>query len=347
MEKRYIIAPPLVSVIVPVYNTGEKLIFLLDSILAQTFKDFELLLIDDGSSDGMTPQMCDEYGEKDSRVRVLHKQNGGVSSSRNYGLDHAQGTFIAFADHDDDMFPDNLQIMVKEIYRDEEMRGTYDLVICNFIRCKREEIKNNTDNRQKTVEISARDISEMPHGVRNMGYKNFVVWNQLFKKEIIDKFHIRFTNENSEDEMFATEYFSKITSFTKNDFKGYAFIDNENSLGSSHKYIASYTWICKMEKLYDDIIIKNELRDKDLYTYNWRIANRLSVLCMKGYYKDSHMSWRERMKVWNCVRNDKWLKERINLSVIDKNRRIILKIAKYRLYFIMDPIFQIYGKTNS
>ena len=337
---------PLVSIIVPVYNTREKLLILVDSILAQTFKDFELLLIDDGSTDGVTLQICDEYGTKDLRVKVLHKQNGGVSDSRNYGLEHAQGTFVTFADHDDYMFPDNLQTMVKEIYK----RGgvnTYDLVICNFIRCKREDIKNNSNNRHKTTEISAKNINEMPHAVRNMGYKNFVVWNQLFKKEIIDKFHIRFTDENSEDEMFATEYFAHITSFTKNDFKGYVFIRNENSLGSSHKYIASYNWICKMEKLYDDIIINNKLEGQDLYTYKWRIANRLAMLCMKGSYKDAHMSWRERMKVWNSVSNDKWLKNRINLSVMDRNRRTILKIAKYRLYYLMDPVFQLYGKINS
>lgn len=337
---------PIVSVVVPVYNTGKNLFFLVDSILAQTFKDFELLLIDDGSTDGLTPKICDEYGVKDSRVKVFHKCNGGVSDSRNYGLNHAQGIFIAFADHDDYMFPDNLQTMVKEIYRNEKGEA-YDLVICNFIRCKREEIKSNRDNRLKTTELSARDIGEMPHAVRNMGYKNFVVWNQLFKKEIIDKFHLRFTNENSEDEMFATEYFSHITSFTKNDFKGYVFINNENSLGSSHKYITSYVWISKMEKLYDDIIEKNQLEGKYLYTYNWRIANRLTLLCMKGYYKDSHMPWRERMKMWSSVRNDKWLKEKINLSMMGKNIRTVLRIAQYRLYYIMDPVFQIYGKINS
>ena len=147
--------------------------------------------------------------------------------------------------------------------------------------------------------------------------------------------------------MFATEYFSHITSFTKNDFKGYVFINNENSLGSSHKYITSYVWISKMEKLYDDIIEKNQLEGKYLYTYNWRIANRLTLLCMKGYYKDSHMPWRERMKMWSSVRNDKWLKEKINLSMMGKNIRTVLRIAQYRLYYIMDPVFQIYGKINS
>ena len=106
---------PIVSVIMPIYNTGYSLKFLVDSILVQTFKDFELLLVDDGSTDGITSQICDEYGVADSRVHVFHKSNGGVSDSRNFGLDHAHGKFFAFADHDDYFFPDILQTMVDEM----------------------------------------------------------------------------------------------------------------------------------------------------------------------------------------------------------------------------------------
>ena len=79
-----------------------------DSILAQTFTDFELLLIDDGSTDG-SPAICDEYAVKDSRVRVFHKPNGGVSSARNLGLDHALGEWICFVDSDDRI--SNLEVL--------------------------------------------------------------------------------------------------------------------------------------------------------------------------------------------------------------------------------------------
>lgn len=91
---------PAISVIVPVYNAEETLRQCVDSILTQDFKDFELLLIDDGSKDD-SPAICDEYAEKDSRVRVFHKENGGVSSARNVGLDHAQGEWVTFIDSDD------------------------------------------------------------------------------------------------------------------------------------------------------------------------------------------------------------------------------------------------------
>ena len=89
-----------ISVIVPVYNTEKYLHRCVDSILAQTFTDFELLLIDDGSTDS-SGAICDESAQKDSRVRVFHKENGGVSSARNLGLDKAKGKWVTFVDSDD------------------------------------------------------------------------------------------------------------------------------------------------------------------------------------------------------------------------------------------------------
>lgn len=91
---------PNISVIVPVYNAEKNLHRCIDSILAQMFTDFELLLIDDGSKDS-SGKICDEYAEKDSRVRVFHKENGGVSSARNMGLDNAKGEWVTFVDADD------------------------------------------------------------------------------------------------------------------------------------------------------------------------------------------------------------------------------------------------------
>lgn len=91
---------PKISIIVPVYNTQEYLKQCLDSITAQTYQNLEIILADDGSTDD-SPQICDDYAEKDSRIQVLHLQNGGASAARNAGLDIAKGEFIAFCDSDD------------------------------------------------------------------------------------------------------------------------------------------------------------------------------------------------------------------------------------------------------
>lgn len=90
----------MISVIVPVYNVERYLARCIESILSQTYTDFELLLIDDGSKD-KSGSICDEYALKDSRIRVFHKPNGGVSSARNVGLDNARGQWVAFCDSDD------------------------------------------------------------------------------------------------------------------------------------------------------------------------------------------------------------------------------------------------------
>ena len=100
LRHRKIMNNPKISVIVPVYNAEKYLHRCVDSILAQTFPDFELLLIDDGSMD-KSGEICDDYGEKDERVSVFHKLNGGVSSARNLGLDKAKGEWITFIDADD------------------------------------------------------------------------------------------------------------------------------------------------------------------------------------------------------------------------------------------------------
>jgi len=117
---------PAISVIVPVYKAEKYLHRCVDSILAQTFTDFEVLLIDDGSPDG-SGAICDEYAAKDSRVRVFHKENGGVSAARQMGIDNARGEYTIHADPDDYVEP----TMLEEQYRKAKEEDA-DMVICDY-----------------------------------------------------------------------------------------------------------------------------------------------------------------------------------------------------------------------
>lgn len=110
----------LISVIVPIYNTEKYLRRCVDSILAQSYIDFELLLVNDGSVDG-SAKICDEYAEADSRVRVFHKTNGGVSSARSLGLDNARGEWIAFVDSDDCIDEHFLSVMTENMSPDVDL----------------------------------------------------------------------------------------------------------------------------------------------------------------------------------------------------------------------------------
>lgn len=106
--------PPAVSVVVPVYNVEKFLSECVDSILAQTFTDYEIILVDDGSPDG-SGAICDAYAERESRISVIHKENGGVSTARNAGIDAARGEYIAFVDSDDTIPPTALADLYVEV----------------------------------------------------------------------------------------------------------------------------------------------------------------------------------------------------------------------------------------
>ncbi|MBA1325633.1 glycosyltransferase [Enterococcus faecium] len=102
------------SIIVPVYKVEKYLRKCVDSILAQTFTDFEVILVDDGSPDN-SGKICDEYAEKDNRVRVIHKENGGLSSARNAGIDVARGKYLGFVDSDDYIDEDMYEILYENL----------------------------------------------------------------------------------------------------------------------------------------------------------------------------------------------------------------------------------------
>ena len=117
---------PLLSIIVPVYDVERYLPKCIDSILAQTFTDFELILVEDGSPDGC-PALCDAAAAKDARIRVIHQKNGGLSAARNAGLDVARGEWIGFVDSDDYIAPE----MYEALYQAVQSTGA-DLALCDY-----------------------------------------------------------------------------------------------------------------------------------------------------------------------------------------------------------------------
>lgn len=119
---------PEISVIVPVYRVEKYLNDCIDSILAQTFADFELILVDDGSPDSC-PALCDAAAARDSRIRVIHQKNRGLSGARNAGLDAAEGEWIAFVDSDDMLLPQAAGKGPQHSGKDRSRRGTVRLCV--------------------------------------------------------------------------------------------------------------------------------------------------------------------------------------------------------------------------
>lgn len=178
-----------ISVIVPVYNSEKTLTRCVDSILSQTFSDFELLLVDDGSTDS-SGKMCDDYVLQDNRVYVFHKRNGGVSSARNVGLDNAKGKWVTFCDSDDYVDDNWLSIFMKHC------KGGIDMVVQPF------NVSNL--NECKFFEGGCSDFIEIFYDLSIIGYTG----NKILLLSILDKYNIRYNEAFSfhEDEVFAYQY---------------------------------------------------------------------------------------------------------------------------------------------
>ncbi len=193
-----------ISIIVPVYNSGPYLAPCIDSILSQNFTDFELLLIDDGSTDG-SGFICDAYAKKDSRVRVFHKENGGVSSARNVGLENAQGEWVYFSDSDDVVRENAFEKMIGLT------QNNVDYVMFGYEMFDEDGQCVYRITKQKQCIINRCDaLLEMfaPMDLRYQGY----LWNKLFKVSAIRKQKLFFAEDIkfNEDRLFNVEYLCHI-----------------------------------------------------------------------------------------------------------------------------------------
>jgi len=168
----------LISVIVPVYKVEMWLRRCIDSILAQTFSDFELILVDDGSPDNC-PQICDEYARRDSRVKVIHQKNGGLSAARNTGLDITRGKYITFVDSDDWIDSDFLEVLFRNIVEHDAQ-----ICQCNF-RFSFEDGTAEIPSRN-TAEISFLNKSAAIHSLFDYDWNGFYipVWGKLYSSTL-------------------------------------------------------------------------------------------------------------------------------------------------------------------
>ncbi len=209
---------PKISVIVPVYNTENYLAKCIESILSQTESNFELLLIDDGSNDD-SGKICDEYALKDSRIKVFHKENAGVSAARNLGLDMAIGKMVFFIDSDDYIGPDYLKTLM--IIGDEDfVQSGVQILESDYLKpvMTHEEIYSDynlfwRDSRQQWAPMCC------------------------LSKKIIDEYHLRYetTLKLGEDGLFNHLFISKCRKIRRIVFNQY-YYNNENELSASHKF---------------------------------------------------------------------------------------------------------------
>ena len=219
---------PGISVIVPVYKAEKYLHRCVDSILAQTFANFELILVDDGSPDG-SGALCDEYARKDSRVKVIHKENGGVASARQCGMDNATGIYTIHADPDDWVEP----TILEELYN-KAIAENADMVICDFYV---NEKSGTTYVTQKVSKETSQKVLEDLLFHRLHGS----LWNKLIKSACYTEYNIKFVAglNTSEDYLICVKVLKNNPRVTYLNKAFYHYDQEINSDSITHQYTIS------------------------------------------------------------------------------------------------------------
>lgn len=223
----------LLSVIVPVYKVEPYLRRCLDSIINQTYKNLEIILIDDGSPDNCG-EICDEYALIDNRIKVIHKENGGVSSARNVGLESARGSFIAFVDSDDYLDYEMYETLIK-IAKEEQS----DIVECGYRWIKPEGIRDIDNTRNIDIYTNLEALETLYFGDQISGGLSIVVWNKIYNSRLLQD--IRFENGLSEDVLFTPQAYHMANKVVKYNFNLYNFFFSPNSLSRSSYNIRNTT----------------------------------------------------------------------------------------------------------
>lgn len=256
-----------VSVIVPVYKAESYLCRCVDSLLAQTFPDFEILLIDDGSPD-RSGEICDAYAMRDSRVRVYHKENGGVSSARQCGIDNARGEYTIHADPDDWVEPD----MLEELYRKAKEEDA-DMVICDYyLEGLQRQYMNQRPSGLKGQIILCDLMFQRLHGS---------LWNKLIRRACYKNYDVRLPErlDYCEDVITLVQLWQspiKIT-YVNKAFYYYDQHINENSITRAYTK-ATYMMRC----LYLDYL--KQYLSAELY--NKVYATQYSLVAQEAFFKN-------------------------------------------------------------
>ena len=255
----------MISVIVPVYNVEKYLRKCVESILDQTHTDLEVILVDDGSPDN-SPRICDEFAQADSRVKVTHQTNGGLSCARNAGLDIATGEYVGFVDGDDTINP----MMFESLLRVISYTGA-EISMCG---CK---TVTSNDQVLATDEFGEGDIYKGKKLVSNIVIPlKTASWNKLFKRSVIND--IRFPNGriHGEDLVFFMKLLTQDTRIATTNYIGYNYFKRCGSITTSSFNERSFDEIWCKDKAAE--IMKDKFPTFEVDAIVWTIRARMNVL---------------------------------------------------------------------
>ena len=318
-----------ISVIMPVYNSEKYVSKAIESVLAQDFEDFELILVNDGSTDN-SAEICDQFAEKYEKVRVIHKKNGGICSARNAGLDAAEGEYIGFCDNDDIYLPH----LLSDNYR---MAVEHQVDLMRYAKIKRVQ---KEDGRVREVHaeikdmfIEKRDFATYYQNIR----KEDTVWTGLYRKEIIDKYKIRFDERfkyGLEDMNFNLKFLMHCERLGFNSKEYYSWTQREVHSTSKkfHKeHLGMYLINLKLEYTFMTEVCGDTLNDvmKNIFLVNVYVYPAVEYMLLKS----CDMQMREKVTFLKKLREMQIFKASISRDTMAEVRRKNVRVYLSKMLF--------------
>ena len=330
-------AEPLVSIIVPVYKVPEQYLRkCIESIIAQTLGEIEILLVDDGSPD-QCGKVCDEYAQKDSRIRVMHKQNAGLSSARNYGCKAAIGKWIMFVDGDDWIEPDMCQIM----YNAGEEKQVQ-LVMCGIMK----------DYGKSSIEYKfyledgkiykGQECKWLQQQLLIYNGNIAVAYSKLIdRKLLMDNriFHDEIFKQGAEGLEFNLRLFEKLERATFINKPFYHYIYNENSISASHNE-ANHEFVIKCFEKIKAFIDTSDNKEMLKPWFDNRLLYVIVTTAISGYFNPTNTEpYADKKRKYAAYLEKPIVKEALktkNTAGIGKQRGVVLFFIKHRMFLMLD-----------
>ena len=325
---------PLISIIVPIYKVEKLLTKCVDSLLAQTYQNLEIILVDDGSPDAC-PQMCDEFAKQDSRIKVLHKQNGGLMAAWIDGVKMSSGEFVAFVDSDDWVEPS----FIEDLYHPYTQIKDLGLSICKYYRA--------SDSKKLEQNATKDNLVGLLEGDSFENYKNKYIekfphyrWNKLFKREsIISNLKYCDTRINMwEDVCMSVACILDSKKIFIVDKYLYDYYDRPSSMVNVYKE----NMLQNFEYFYPKFI--EVLNDKK-YATNENIIDHITRILYIVSKNIILSNAKEKKKIFNNLYNS-WLYEeakKYDSSTLAGVNKIFMKLFKTKSYFLTSTMIKLWN----
>lgn len=309
-----------ICVVVPIYNVDRYLVRCLDSIINQTYKNLQIILVDDGSTD-KSSKICDEYEKKDNRIEVIHKKNGGLSSARNKGIESCKGKYICFIDSDDYIENDMIEYLYNLI-----KKYSAEISICNMKKFTDNYNIKNHNQKERIVELKKQDALRKMINLNEIIYPNAM--NKLYLYELFESGKIVYPiNRLYEDMLVTAQLFGKAKKIVSSNMDKYYYYMREESISNSEYTEKELDHITMSEELLS--YIDNYFPELNKYYRAYHSINMLSV-CNKIILS------RKTDKVIEEAK--KFIKDNKSNIIFNSNLKIIKKV-QLLLFTYMNKLY--------